>query len=233
MANQAPRWRRHLLEGATIVASILLAFGIDAWWDAYQEGMAVERQLQTLASDMEANRESLQQVYARGESNLGATKKLMSLMGPQPDPITVDSLASLLDNGFNLYEAALEVAALAGLLDGSEFGTATHPELHSLLVEYRASLEYYSASEELFFDARRDVVLHLASVMPAATVSAKTGIHGPSAFPVDVPVVLADPELEGPLGYLAVTATFLQVQAAALLDPTEQALAVLSPLEAS
>jgi hypothetical protein len=101
------------------------------------------------------------------------------------------------------------------------------------LVEYRASLEYYSASEELFFDTRRDVVLHLASVMPAATVSAKTGIHGPSAFPVDVPVVLADPELEGLLGYLAVTATFLQVQAAALLDPTEQALAVLSPLEAS
>jgi hypothetical protein len=30
-------WLRILVEGAVIVGSILLAFGIDAWWDAAQD----------------------------------------------------------------------------------------------------------------------------------------------------------------------------------------------------
>ena len=32
-ARQTIRWRRLLTEGAVIVASILLAFAIDAWWE--------------------------------------------------------------------------------------------------------------------------------------------------------------------------------------------------------
>lgn len=86
MADQRPRLQRHLLEGVTIVASILLAFGVDAWWDEYQEGAAVERQLLTLATDMETNRQALGSVQARGEASLalaeGEACERLLLRGP-------------------------------------------------------------------------------------------------------------------------------------------------------
>lgn len=224
MTAHTPRWRRHFFEGFTIVASILLAFGIDAWWEDYQEDAEVSRQLVTLRSEMESNREALLGVGSRGAGNVDSTRKLISLMRPRPDPIGVDSLVTLFDSGFNLHQAALEVAALTGLLEDPDFGSATHPDLYPLLVQYRATLDYYSASEELFFEARSEVVLHLASVMPAAAVSARTGAHGPSGFEVDVGEVLSNQELEGLLGYLAITATFLNVQAAGLQRLTESTL---------
>ena len=36
MTRQIP-WLRVFVEGVVIVGSILLAFGIDAWWDGVQE----------------------------------------------------------------------------------------------------------------------------------------------------------------------------------------------------
>ena len=36
MSEQIP-WRRVFVEGVVIVGSILLAFGIQAWWDGLQE----------------------------------------------------------------------------------------------------------------------------------------------------------------------------------------------------
>ncbi len=58
MTRQIP-WLRVFVEGVVIVASILLAFGIQAWWEETQE--RVEEQeilggdLKALASEFHAN----------------------------------------------------------------------------------------------------------------------------------------------------------------------------------
>ena len=44
-------WTRVFLEGAVIVASILLAFGIEAWWDGRQERAEERDALEALAAD--------------------------------------------------------------------------------------------------------------------------------------------------------------------------------------
>ena len=48
-------WRRLFAEGAVIVASILLAFAIDAWWDGRQQRAAEREALAGLTVDFEAN----------------------------------------------------------------------------------------------------------------------------------------------------------------------------------
>jgi hypothetical protein len=48
-----------LLEGLTIVVSILLAFTIDAGWDRYQEGARASLALTGLRGDFEVNRASM------------------------------------------------------------------------------------------------------------------------------------------------------------------------------
>jgi hypothetical protein len=46
-------WFRVFVEGVVIVGSILLAFGIEAWWDGRQERQEVAQSLELIARDLE------------------------------------------------------------------------------------------------------------------------------------------------------------------------------------
>lgn len=50
--NETGRWKRLLLEGATIVASILVAFGLDAAWDRSQDRSIARDQLEGAAEEL-------------------------------------------------------------------------------------------------------------------------------------------------------------------------------------
>jgi len=52
--SQRGTWRRVVVEGAVIVGSILLAFGIDAWWDHRNDRIAEVEYLRALKSEFEA-----------------------------------------------------------------------------------------------------------------------------------------------------------------------------------
>jgi hypothetical protein len=61
-------WPRVLVEGAVIVASILLAFGIEAWWNGAQERLEERQILSSLAEDFRTNKaeaESVTSTYER------------------------------------------------------------------------------------------------------------------------------------------------------------------------
>ena len=53
-------WKRLIVEGAVIVVSILLAFGIDAWWDEQNARRTEREQLVSVALELKANSERLQ-----------------------------------------------------------------------------------------------------------------------------------------------------------------------------
>ena len=53
------QWPRFLLEGVVIVGSILLAFGIEAWWAERQERAEEQRLLQNLHEEFVETRESV------------------------------------------------------------------------------------------------------------------------------------------------------------------------------
>ena len=61
--NSIP-WKRISVEGAAIVASILLAFAIDAWWDNYQADNDTQEILDAVRLEMESNVTRLQDSIA-------------------------------------------------------------------------------------------------------------------------------------------------------------------------
>jgi hypothetical protein len=76
--------RRHLsrvlLESALIVASILLAFALNRWWEARQDRMLAERALATFVQEISENRDNLViAIYDRVLERLGARPR-------PPDP---------------------------------------------------------------------------------------------------------------------------------------------------
>jgi hypothetical protein len=54
-------WKRLALEATAIVASILLAFAIDAWWDDRNEAQLERRMLSALLVEFEQNAELLRE----------------------------------------------------------------------------------------------------------------------------------------------------------------------------
>ena len=53
------RWKRGLVEGGIILASVLLAFWVDAWWERGQDRALEAAVLDAVAEEMEGNRRNL------------------------------------------------------------------------------------------------------------------------------------------------------------------------------
>ncbi len=52
MPTRQAQWPRFVMEGVVIVASILLAFGIEAWWDLRGESLAAESRLEAVQTEL-------------------------------------------------------------------------------------------------------------------------------------------------------------------------------------
>jgi len=68
--------RGYLKEGLVIVASILIAFALDASWDRYQEHREEQRILDELSGEMKAARRRIQGSIGVLEAVLATTRAL-------------------------------------------------------------------------------------------------------------------------------------------------------------
>lgn len=59
--NPNSAWRRAVVEGVVIVASILLAFALDAWWDARGEAEAERGYISRIEADLAETRAGILQ----------------------------------------------------------------------------------------------------------------------------------------------------------------------------
>ena len=83
MATQF-EWRRAIGEGAFVLAGILLAFWIDAWWDDFQRAGLETELLVSLTSDLVRNHEQLSNIIHARELGMEA---LHEFLGMSPSEI--------------------------------------------------------------------------------------------------------------------------------------------------
>ena len=75
MTRQIP-WLRVFVEGVVIVGSILLVFGIDAWWEGNQDSQLEDRYLERLATDLDSDTAEIRTVVARTDQRLSQLRLL-------------------------------------------------------------------------------------------------------------------------------------------------------------
>ncbi|NOX69095.1 MAG: hypothetical protein GXP15_07905 [Gammaproteobacteria bacterium] len=75
-------WKRIWIEALAIVASILLAFAIDAWWDGRKEAADHSAQIQSLVLEFETAQRHLSVQMEHLQSSLAGTIRVLELMGP-------------------------------------------------------------------------------------------------------------------------------------------------------
>lgn len=117
MKQQIP-WLRVLVEGVVIVVSILLAFGIEAWWDGVQEQAAEQELLASLEQDMLNNRAEVEGVLDFHQRADDALRVFLSMTPEALGTLPEDSASSLLQSLFNMstftpFEGTLRTADLS------------------------------------------------------------------------------------------------------------------------
>lgn len=93
--NQQIGWRRAITEGLVIVASILLAFGIEAWWAERQESQRRDALMEDLQAEILANVASLEDALERQRLRVTRIEVLLNELTPGAAGIARDSLLSL------------------------------------------------------------------------------------------------------------------------------------------
>ena len=79
MSRQVP-WARVLAEGFVIVGSILLAFGIDAWWDGQKEAELEQGYAARIAADLRETRTEIDQNAQHYASLLGHGQAVLPIL---------------------------------------------------------------------------------------------------------------------------------------------------------
>lgn len=167
-----------LLEVAVIVGSILLAFGIDALWDAAQERQEEALLLADLAAEYRVNRERLQVVTDRRRTRIVRMEALINEAGPERVGLSADSLAVLLDSVQTTPSFGVRNGVTTRALSGGDLSLIRDRDL-------RARLAAFWPGHEYFFDNQTLVVTEI-KYTPDIILGTGTAV-----FP-DIPDFLVD-----------------------------------------
>jgi hypothetical protein len=130
-----------LVEGVVIVGSILLAFGIQAWWDARQEEVLIRQGLDGILEELDAIDAHLADAIPIDEMFLSRANTLQELLGSVAvdEALTVpDTLLSSLfwDYVMDVPTGMVESFIVSGRLDAVESA-----DLQRVLLDWAALLE--------------------------------------------------------------------------------------------
>lgn len=133
--------RGHLLaEGILIVASILLAFTIDAWWAERGRRQDQRRALRALEQDFEAAAELLSQVSVAHGRGVAAGEALLDFTGPRAPSIDSDSLAILIPPLIRIPYFSPPLGSLEALLSSGDLRLIENAELRAELAAFPVAL---------------------------------------------------------------------------------------------
>ena len=142
------RWGRVLAEGLLIVLSILLAFGIEAWWGERGEGLAEIEALAGLRDDFTENVQRLAAVKADHAKIRDAAVRLLGMTGPDVEVVAselaLDTLVMALIGGPKVFPVT---ATYDALIASGRIDLLKSAELRRRLAEWSASMAYLGELE--------------------------------------------------------------------------------------
>jgi hypothetical protein len=196
-------WKRIAVEAAAIVASILLAFAIDAWWDARVERSRSVAQLKTIATEFVEVERQLQQHEARLLALRQAVSDLLPHIGPESQMQSVDSLYALIDLSFRASKMELPTGSLQALLASGELSAVSGDELKALLAAWPAQVSRLRNQSGLLEANREEIIRYLHDKVPTLAIAYKTNqmTHYPEPNFVGEPeIIQRDMKVEGLFG---------------------------------
>jgi hypothetical protein len=151
--DRSSNTRRFAVEALVIVASILLAFALDAGWDDRQERRRVAELLSAVAGDFEREVAALDSVIAVNREREFVQTALLQATDPNGVGVRPDSIAGLAARNGDHQIHDPSFGALTALLSTGGLEEVDDPELRRLLAGWPAELRDFEWEQQQAFDA--------------------------------------------------------------------------------
>jgi hypothetical protein len=135
-------WKRLYVEAAAIVASILLAFAIDAWWEDRQERELEQQYVASLKADFQADIEELDEAIALAKYRALLNRQLISTIDKgrvEGDP---NEFVWAVFSSFLLNYPSYTRATINDLLSTGNLQLLRDANLKAAVAGYYADIEY-------------------------------------------------------------------------------------------
>ncbi|MDX1482832.1 MAG: hypothetical protein R3315_14195, partial [Woeseiaceae bacterium] len=135
VAQQTIPWKRIVVEATAIVASILIAFAIDAWWQDRTDRKVELNYLQALQDDLQVSLELLTRDEAVQQRQIDYLESLLSTIG---DTRYSDELRLWIDDGlFDVGTYQPQISSLRDLESSGQSRIIRSPRIRRALASAR------------------------------------------------------------------------------------------------
>ena len=149
-------WKRLTAEGGAIVASILIAFAIDAWWQDRTERIIEVQYLQAIQEDLLSSLELLDEDEAAQQRQVGY---LESLLLTDSDTPYSDELRRWVDDGlFNVGTYQPQSSALRDLESSGQSQVIRNPDIRRILASTRQRMDSLEIAQRDFQLAQQTLI---------------------------------------------------------------------------
>ena len=199
-------WKRLIAELAVIVAGVLIALGVNSWWEQRQEDRRAEEYLEQLLVDFRETERGLKGAIAGDTKNFESASRVIDRAYRGRFPPT-DSLE--LPTGYYFFRPL--TGTFTALVQGGDLRLLDSDTLRFELVKYLATMDDIEKvlrhTETMIWNSTERVILGRARHSQSALRRAANG--GSGWGQIDVAGALNDPEI---ISALQVQATASQVR---------------------
>jgi hypothetical protein len=224
LAGSSLPWKRLLAEFAVIVAGVLIALAVDAWWGRRQERERAEEYLEQLLVDFQETERRLRGTIAGESERLERVNRTIdrALHGPLPHADSLD-----LPTGYNQFEPL--TGTLAALVQGGDLRLLGSDSVRFELIAFSTLIEetvtILRHTETLSWNSTERVILGRARHSQSAALGEANA--GRAWGQVDVADALNDPELFSALQVQAVASQVRLFNLGRLQDPTSRIIGLI------
>lgn len=156
-------WRKMALEVPPVVLAVLLAFGINSWWQGVKEQQRAELIVANVISEVKKNKQDLERNIADNAKRLPKLNALVEALSANPNDTSLTRHTGI-DN-YELTEAAWQTAILSssfGSIDADIIMDAA--KIYNLQLKRDARINEYIGSAYTrnlsFFGTLDNIILH-------------------------------------------------------------------------
>ena len=219
LAGLSLPWKRLIAELAVIVVGVLIALGMDSWWEQRQERQKAEEYLQQLLVDFRETERNIQNAIAGDTEKFESANRIIdrAFRGQFPP---ADSLE--LPTGYHYFPPL--TGTLTALVQGGDLRLLDSDTLRFELVAYSSLIDDIEIvlrhSETLIWNSTERLALGRARHSQSA--SRRTANDGSGWGQVDVASALNDPEVISALQLQALASHIRFWNLGRLEEPTSE-----------
>ena len=191
-------WPRILVEGGAIVVSILLAFGIEAWWSARQLHLEEQNILRQLTAEFQTNAQLLAERRRDHEEILRAIELVLSITGPELDQEMAESpeVRTAIDRMIRWWTYDPQMGVISGLTQSGRLSIISSDLLKNALASWPSRVKDLVEDEIFAQHVTANQLEPFISDTVAMRNVASHGDVGASRFSASLARLLSDRKFE-------------------------------------